>query len=214
MGYRYTDEITLAELIFFIDNYHMAKSKTVQAAVSKKTLDAPPEEKLNWKQSRFVEAYVESGNATQAYLKVYDCTLESADTHGPRLVGNGRVKAAIEKRRQYLLEVANYSMAKHVQVLVGVYTARRSDFCEVAKDVNDKENYADLGDKEYAIHKTKETTGEFGTKYEFELESKAWAERGLQTIFGFKIKPNQGNGGAVDKSVCEDARKLRESGKK
>ena len=52
--------------------------------------------KIGPKQEEFAQEYNISLNATRAYEKVYKCSLAAADTAGPRLLGNVRVKARIE----------------------------------------------------------------------------------------------------------------------
>ena len=56
--------------------------------------------KLTPKQKAFADNYIETGNATEAYLKAYNCKRETADTNGTRLLGNARIKQYIEERMQ------------------------------------------------------------------------------------------------------------------
>ncbi len=62
------------------------------------------EKKLTVKQQAFADAYVELGNATQAYLKVYPNVKkeETASVAGSRMLGNVKVKAYIDERMEQL----------------------------------------------------------------------------------------------------------------
>ena len=48
-----------------------------------------------WK--RFCLQYLQSYNATQAYMQVYNCDYESAKVSGPRLLSNDRVKSLLDE---------------------------------------------------------------------------------------------------------------------
>ncbi len=65
--------------------------------------------KLTIKQQLFLQHYLGAdtslhGNATQCYLKVYECNLKAAESGGARLLQNARVKAYI-KEHQKLVQV-------------------------------------------------------------------------------------------------------------
>lgn len=57
------------------------------------------DKKLTPKQQRFIDEYMIDLNATRAYKTVYGGTQKSAEASGPRLLGNVRVRAEIEKRQ-------------------------------------------------------------------------------------------------------------------
>ena len=58
-------------------------------------------QKLNNRHIAFIDEYMVNGyNSVQAYLKVYpNASYDSANTLGPKLLGNVRVKAEIERRQ-------------------------------------------------------------------------------------------------------------------
>ncbi len=62
------------------------------------------EKKLTVKQQAFADAYVELGNATQAYLKAYPNVKKegTASAAGSRMLGNVKVKAYIEERMEQM----------------------------------------------------------------------------------------------------------------
>lgn len=129
--------------------------KTVQEAAG-----APHQElRLTWIQSRFIEAYISNGeNITQAYLTASPgCTVNTADREGRRLLGNPRIKGAIDGERARLQKLLNFKREDALRILVGQVTARLSDFSEVFKDSGDKESYALLQEKEYALESVKQT---------------------------------------------------------
>lgn len=55
---------------------------------------------LNDKQQLFCLYFVKSFNATKSYQKAYGCSYDTALVSGPRLMGNARVKAEIQKLKQ------------------------------------------------------------------------------------------------------------------
>lgn len=64
----------------------------------------PPEllksDELNDQQKAFCLYYLQRYNATWAYQKAYGGSYESALAHGPRLVGNGRIKSYLSKLKE------------------------------------------------------------------------------------------------------------------
>ena len=55
---------------------------------------------LNDKQQLFCIYYTRSYNATQSYMKAYECNWATANVCGPRLLGNVRVKEEIERLKK------------------------------------------------------------------------------------------------------------------
>lgn len=65
---------------------------------------------LTPKQKRFCEEYVIDWNATRAYQVAYpDCSYESANTSGPRLLVNVSIKAYVEEIQEDLQKLAGIS---------------------------------------------------------------------------------------------------------
>ena len=53
--------------------------------------------KLNEKQKAFADYYIESLNATESYMKVYECSYNTARTNGARLLTNANIKKYIDE---------------------------------------------------------------------------------------------------------------------
>lgn len=132
------------------------KSRRTAQAASHGGDQASPKKKaeaLTWGQERFVEAYIENGgNATRAYLKAKPgVTYDTASTEGAVWLGKPCIKLAIEEKKLQWAEALNFDRNKALRLLVGIATARVSDFTQVLSDPTNKDNYAGLGDSEYAI---------------------------------------------------------------
>lgn len=54
-------------------------------------------DELNEKQKNFCLEYIKCFNATKAYQKAYECSYQTADTNGARLLGNARIKQEINR---------------------------------------------------------------------------------------------------------------------
>ena len=53
--------------------------------------------RLNDKQKAFADYYIESLNATESYMKVYECSYNTARTNGARLLTNANIKKYIDE---------------------------------------------------------------------------------------------------------------------
>lgn len=53
--------------------------------------------KLNEKQKAFCDFYIESLNATESYMKVYECSYNTARTNGARLLTKANIKNYIDE---------------------------------------------------------------------------------------------------------------------
>lgn len=69
--------------------------KKVAKKVATKKLSKYHSTDDRWK--RFCLQYLQSYNATQAYMQVYNCDYESAKVSGPRLLSNDRIKSLLEE---------------------------------------------------------------------------------------------------------------------
>lgn len=79
-------------------NKKVAHKKEVPKAVE--SLNA--NEELTEAQKLFCLYYLQSFNATQSYMKAYQCSYETALASGPRLLGNVRVKAELDRLKKEL----------------------------------------------------------------------------------------------------------------
>lgn len=71
------------------------KIESVAKNVATKKLSKYHSTDDRWK--RFCLQYLQSYNATQAYMQVYNCDYESAKVSGPRLLSNDRIKSFLEE---------------------------------------------------------------------------------------------------------------------
>lgn len=72
-------------------------TKRKKVAPSLPPPELPESDDLNDQQKAFCLYYLQRYNATWAYQKAYGGSYESALAHGPRLVGNGRIKPYLSK---------------------------------------------------------------------------------------------------------------------
>lgn len=75
-------------------------SKKKETPVDDGTRETLQNDELTPEQQMFCIYYIRTFNATQSYQKAYGCNYESALCAGPRLLGNVRVKAEIERLRE------------------------------------------------------------------------------------------------------------------
>lgn len=78
--------------------------------------EAIGKDKLTVKQRAFADAFIELGNATQAYLKAYPNIKneETASAAGSRMLGNVKVKTYIDER---MAELASERIADQQEIL-------------------------------------------------------------------------------------------------
>lgn len=74
------------------------KIGSVAKNVATKKLSKQQSTDDKWKQ--FCLLYLQSYNATQAYMQVYDCSYSTAMTNGPALLRNTQVKSYLDELRQ------------------------------------------------------------------------------------------------------------------
>ncbi|MFS0776247.1 terminase small subunit [Neobacillus sp. 3P2-tot-E-2] len=89
---------------------------------------------LNDKQKMFCLYYIKYFNATKAYKKAYQCTLQTADTNGPRLLGNARVKQEIERLRAERQQGLFLDTKAILQKYIDIAFADITDFVEFGRE--------------------------------------------------------------------------------
>ena len=110
----------------------------------------PRSTSLNAKQLAFVNAYMRTRNATQAYMEAYGGTIVNARGHSARLVDNGLVKEEIERRREDLRKEANLQALDVLLVLKDIMHADPGDF------MDDRGNVVKLNEVHYRQRRTLE----------------------------------------------------------
>ncbi len=101
-------------------------------------------EELTPEQQIFCIYYSRTFNATQSYLKAYGCSYEAALGAGPRLLGNVRVRAEIERLKEL----------KRQQIMIS-----EDDIVELQTRIAcaDMGNYVSFGSKGVKLHESKTT---------------------------------------------------------
>jgi phage terminase small subunit len=84
----------------------------------------------NEKQERFCQEYLFDNNATKAYMRAYPGTKpESADTAGPRLLGNVRISERIQELREARGKRTQVTQDRVVQQLANIAFAELGLVC-------------------------------------------------------------------------------------
>jgi len=120
------------------------------------------ESKFTWREERFIEAYVLNGGNASAAMRETGASRSSAGELGHRMLKDVEILQAIEQEKIDLRKRLHFSRDRALDILVGMATAGNDDFTEVLADPADKEKYAGLGPKRYAIESAKQT--EFTTE--------------------------------------------------
>lgn len=82
-------------------NGKVATEKEVEIRVVKAMVDAVEgSTELTEKQKEFCVRFMQNRNATMAYMKVYNCSYDSARTNGPRLLANARIQEELKRLRE------------------------------------------------------------------------------------------------------------------
>lgn len=90
--------------------------------------------KLTQKQRRFIDEYIISGNATQAYLKAgYKVSESVARRNASRLLTNADVKAEIERRNAEIQSEKTADMTEVMEYLTSVMRGEQSETVATSK---------------------------------------------------------------------------------
>jgi len=159
---------------------------------------------LTTKQEKFVFEFLRTGNATQAYLKVYDGkNKSSAGVFGCRLLRNDKVKAEIEKLREELRQNYQFELADYVRQLLKIVGADIGDYVKFGRReeefvINKKGdkitktvNFVDLSESDAVdtsiIEEIKQIKGDVTIR----LIDKTFALKELARLFGFGSELNE-----------------------
>ena len=91
-------------------------------------------EDLTDKQQLFCVLYAKTPNATQAYMKAYDCTYETALRSGPRLLGNVGIKNEIKRLKKLRFENQLFDEHDIFQWYLDVATASITDYVDFGRE--------------------------------------------------------------------------------
>ena len=161
---------------------------TMRAAIDKSTLDEP--------RKLFCLYYVQTNNATQAYVKAYGCTRAAAGASGHRLLKNAEIKREIKKLRKLMETHFDINALDMVRFCMKVVGADIGDYCEFRPqeiDVTDKDGNTTKGIISSAIVKDSafcdttllEEVKQQGAAVHLKLVSKQWAWDKLDKFFNW-----------------------------
>lgn len=126
--------------------------------------------KLNEKQTRFVEAYLDCMNITQAVLAAgYDMTERAAAVHGTRLLKNANIQEALrearEARQSKLTVNAAWVLEQIAQIAQDEETATR-----------DRLKALEMLSKHFGLLDKPQDQDDQGVRVVFETEMEGWSE--------------------------------------
>lgn len=128
------------------------------------------ERRLNEKQMKFVEAYLDSMNITQAVLAAgYKMKPEAAAAHGSRLLKNVKIQEALrearEARQSKLTVNAAWVLEQIAQIAQDEDTATR-----------DRLKALEMLSKHFGLLEKQQDADGQGVRVTFEAEMEAWSE--------------------------------------
>ena len=139
---------------------------------------------LNEKQRLFCAFYVQSFNATQAYLKAYGGSKKVAGVSGHELLKIPKIQNEISKLKEESRKYFEVGFEDYVNYLLKVAGAKISDFVNFGNRKG--KNFVELRDADFvddsALSELKTIKGDISIK----LEDKKWAWGKLAKIFGFE----------------------------
>ena len=138
---------------------------------------------LTEKQKLFCVFYVQSFNATQAYLQAYGGSRNVAGISGHELLKIPKIQAEIKKLKKETRKYFDVGFEDYVNYLLKIVGARISDFVEFG-NVKGK-NFVKLKNsdsvEDSALIEVRQVKGDVSIR----LEDKKWAWEKLAKIFGF-----------------------------
>lgn len=119
-----------------------ARSKNAQGKTSASQADFKQERALTQKQEGFCIAYLETGNATQAYRSVYNTSRmkpETVNRSAKELLDHHKITARLKELRQPAVEAAQMTLAGHLndlQVIRDLAIAEKQYSAAIAAETN------------------------------------------------------------------------------
>ena len=162
--------------------------------------DAKEGRGLNERQKLFCQYYIQSFNATQAYLKAYGCTAATAGTNGRLLLQKTAVRkevARLKKELEEKLPVNENDMIRYCLKVVGAdigdYVHFAPQEVEVTADgVTTKAvvNAMTVVDSAFVDTSVIEEVKQQGAAVNIRLADKKWAWDKLDRFFGWTTRHN------------------------
>lgn len=176
-----------------------ARGKRTSEGQKPEASNEPSEKRLTWKEERFIWAYIDNGGNASLAAREAGYAPHSARWMGYELLKKPYISEAIEVERERLKNLMNFTREKGIKILLGMVTARASDFDEVLRDPREKENYAGLAEKEYAIEAVKHS---YKNGNEVKLISNSERRAALNELW-IKLGLDKEDSGADRKSFLE-----------
>ncbi len=131
---------------------------------------------LTAKQKRFVDLYLVSLNATDAYQQAYGCARNSADANGPKLIGKARIQQAIRDRQAKAAENTGVTPERVLAELAEIGFSRMDKFSAWGPEgVTLKASGALEAGAARCVAEVSETTSKDGGTVKFKLHDKVGA---------------------------------------
>lgn len=135
-------------------------------------MSSKDDNKLNTKQKLFCEEYIKTLNATRSYMKVYNCTLKSAETQGWRLLQNVKIKNYIDERLQKVEREKIADANEVLEFLTSTLRGEVKDQLGFETSVKDRIKAGELLGKRYKLfeeNKNENTTSDVMPKISIEV---------------------------------------------
>lgn len=135
-------------------------------------MSSKDDNKLNTKQKLFCEEYIKTLNATRSYMKIYKCTLKSAETQGWRLLQNVKIKNYIDERLQKVEREKIADANEVLEFLTSTLRGEVKDQLGFETSVKDRIKAGELLGKRYKLfeeNKNENTTSDVMPKISIEV---------------------------------------------
>ena len=190
-----------------------ALGKALRAEVDKSDLDE--QKKL------FCLHYVQSNNATQAYVDAYGCTRRAAGANGHRLLKNDEIQAEIQRLRKLMeieMDVNSMAMIQFCLKVVGADIGDYLEFRPQEIDVTTSDGTTTKGtissvlvkDSAYCDTSLIKNIRQQGASVHIELYNKQWAWDKLDKFFGWTVGKHESEGmGSIAQAIKEAEERLK-----
>ena len=127
--------VSLSTVKSWKTRYKWLRTKTEKVRIQKKSavkavFTAPENEELTEKQQLFCRYFVNNRNATQAYLKAYGCSYQTAGSNGYELLQKTVIRAEVERLKSIRNEAIMLSEDDIVERYMRIAFADMTDFAE------------------------------------------------------------------------------------
>jgi phage terminase small subunit len=142
--------------------------------------------RLTKKQEDFCRVYIETGNASEAYRRVYNCERmkpETINRNAFDLIHHNKISAMIEKEQERLKRVVSIDKERLLYELKAITEASITDYLEFDGLILKFKDFSKLTDKQIrAIEGIKQTKDGF----ELKLHGKSWSLDRVCKILGYE----------------------------